>query len=84
MAASAAAATARALAAASAALATHQGRIDIILAGRAILAIRAVLAAYTVLASGHFFYIRTQYFYTRWRYFKIPPTLFCLQTGRQD
>ena len=69
MAASAAAATARALAAASAALATHQGRIDIILAGRAILAIRAVLAAYTVLASGHFFYIRTQYFYTRWRCF---------------
>lgn len=70
VAASAAAATARALAAASAAaLATYQGRIDIILAGGAILAIRAVLAAYTVLASGHFFYIRTQYFYTRWRCF---------------
>ena len=69
MAASAAATTARALAAAAAALATHQGRIDIILAGGAILAVGAILAAYTVLASGHFFYIRTQYFYTRWRCF---------------
>jgi len=65
VAASATATTARALAAAAAALATHQGRIHIILAGRAVLAVGAILAAYTVLASGHFFYIRSQYIYTR-------------------
>jgi len=64
VAASAAATTASALASA-AALATHEGRIDIILAGGAVLAVGAILAAYTVLASGHFFYIRSQYFYTR-------------------
>ena len=64
MAASALASTASALASA-AALTTHHGRVDVILAGRAVLAVGAVLAAYTVLASGHFFYIRSQYFYTR-------------------
>ena len=68
MAASAAATTASALASA-AALATHHGRIGVILTGRAILAVGAILAAYTVLAGGHFFYIRSQYFYTRWRCF---------------
>ena len=75
MATSAAAATARALAASAAALATHQCGIHVILAAGAVLAARtvlaagAVLAADTVLAGGHLFYIRGQYFYTRWRCF---------------